>query len=510
MANFKKEIVAENRSADTDSGMDSGEQSYEYPEAPEELKAGRRGNWLKLLAYFGPGAIVASATLGSGEVLFAPRGGAIFGFAILWTLVWAGLVKGIVAYSGIRYYTLTGEHVASRWAKLPGPRGWFPLLMGVIAIAAFPAWIAGYGEFLGQIVTWSFGFPQNSTNFAIVGTILILVTAALTILGGYDLVERAQVLIVAFLSAAILVLTVSSLPSPLSIIGGLIPTFPGSYPSFVVENYPTITDRPVWVEIVTYMGAVGGGVYDYIGYVGYAKRRGWGMLGRSDHAEVEEFVRELESGTAVPIDTSEENQARGLAWLKAPQIDVLVAFVAITFFTAAAMILGAKSLHPAQLVPADFQLFQYQAQWFADIHPSLTVLWQVGVFFAIFGSLYAVWEGYTWTWLESFKPFSARIRRLERDRLSLARTITVVYAGGIALILLWSDLSAVAIITPASLLGGVFGCGLWCWAMLWAEKTALPPEWQGGWKLDLALVIAGLFLTIAGFVSIVQFFGIGL
>ncbi|EMA36521.1 Nramp family divalent metal transporter [Halococcus hamelinensis] len=492
----------------TDGEEGPEERSYDYPEPPTELTAGRRGNWLKLLAYFGPGAVVASATLGSGEVLFAPRGGAVFGYAILWTLVWAGLVKGVVAYSGIRYYTLTGEHVTSRWAKLPGPRGWFPLLIGVISIAAFPAWIAGYGEFLGQIVTWTLGVGQNETNFAVVGTVLILVTAALAILGGYDLVERVQVLIVAFLSAAILVLTVSSLPSPIAILGGLIPSLPGGYPSFVVENYPTITERPVWVEVVTYMGAVGGGVYDYVGYVGYAKRRGWGMLGRSDHAEVERFVRGLESGETVPIDTSEENRKRGRAWLKAPQIDVVIAFVAITFFTAAAMILGAESLNTAQLVPADFQLFQYQAQWFADIDPSLTILWQVGVFFAIFGSLYAVWEGYTWTWLESFKPFSARIRRLERDRLGLARTITVVYAGGVALVLLWSDLDAISIVTPASLLGGVFGCGLWCWAMLWAEKTALPPELQGGWKLDLGLVVAGSFLTIAGVVSIAQFFGL--
>lgn len=502
--------MTDERPARASEESSTGNRPYTYPEAPEELQAGQRGNWLKLLTYFGPGAIVASATLGSGEVLFAPRGGAIFGFAILWTLVWAGLVKGIVAYSGIRYYTLTGEHITSRWAKLPGPRGWFPLLMGLIAIAAFPSWVAGYGEFLGQIITWTLELPQTQTSFAIVGTVLILVTAALAILGGYELVERVQVLIVAFLSAAILVLTVSALPSPVAIFQGLIPTLPSGYPSFVVENYPTIADRPVWVEVVTYMGAVGGGIYDYIGYVGYAKRRRWGMLGRSDHAEVERFVREFESGETVPVNTNEENQKRGRAWLKAPQVDVLIAFVAITFFTSAAMILGAVSLNEAQLVPSEIQLFQYQAQWFADIDPSLTILWQVGVFFAIFGSLYAVWEGYTWTWLESFKPFSARIRTLERDRLPLARTITVLYTGGIALVLLWSDLNAVSIVTPASLLGGVFGCGLWCWAMLWAEKTALPEELQGGWKLDLGLVVAGLFLTIAGAVSIAQFFGLGL
>jgi Mn2+/Fe2+ NRAMP family transporter len=129
----------------------SGEgEALSFPTPPEELQPGAR-DWKKLLAYFGPGAILASMTLGSGELLFAPRGGAIFGFSILWALVWAGLMKGIMSYSGVRYYTLTGEHVMSRWAKMPGPRGWFTLFMGFLGIVSFPAWAAGLAKFIGQI-----------------------------------------------------------------------------------------------------------------------------------------------------------------------------------------------------------------------------------------------------------------------------------------------------------------------------------------------------------------------
>lgn len=478
-----------------------------YPEPPEELQSGSR-NWRKLLLYFGPGAIVASMTLGSGETLFAPRGGAIFGFSIIWALVWAGLVKGIMAYSGVRYRTLTGENIMSRWAKLPGPRGWFTLLMGFLALLAFPSWVGGLAKMLGQITAWILGMPVNNTTAATLGTVMIVVTFGLDLLGGYKNVERAQVAIVAFLSAAIAVLAIAAQPPLGGVLSGLIPSLPNEYAPFVQQKYPDVAARSVWVEVVTYMGAVGGGIYDYIGYVGYTKQRQWGIFNRSDADDVENLMRELGPGQTVPINTEESNIQRGIAWLKAPQIDVLLSFAAITFFTATAMVLGAQSLNQAELIPSGLNLYTYQASWFTDIAPGLDVLWQIGVFFAIFGTMYATWEGYTWTWLMSFRPFSARVRQLEQDGMSTARILTFVYCGGLGLVLMWSDLSAVAIVTPASILGGVFGCGLWCFGMIWAERTSLPTELQGSRLYYAGLVVSGLFLTFSGVISIIEYLGL--
>ena len=52
-----------------------------YPELPPELAKPRLSTMLKLI---GPGAILASITIGSGETVFASRSGAVFGFSILW------------------------------------------------------------------------------------------------------------------------------------------------------------------------------------------------------------------------------------------------------------------------------------------------------------------------------------------------------------------------------------------------------------------------------------------
>jgi Mn2+/Fe2+ NRAMP family transporter len=474
-----------------------------FPEPPDRLKYS--GNdWRKLLIYFGPGAILASTTLGAGETLFAPRGGAIFGLAILWTIVFAGITKAIMVYAGVRYFTLTGEHVMSRWAKMPGPRGWFPLTIGIIAILAFPALIASLSRLLGNVGAWIMGVPATESTVVAIGTALIVLTAIFDLIGGYKLLERVQIGLVSLVSVLIVVLTFIATPAPVELLSGLVPA-PVQYPSFVQQNYPQIASRPVWVEIIAYMGAVGGGVYDYIGYVGLTKKRQWGMHARS---KMDGLIADLDRGEVVPLDTSEEGKQFGRAWLKAPKADVIISFTAITLFTGCAMILGGVILYRAELVPAEnASLFKYQARFFTRILPGLEAVWQIGVFAALAGTVYGYWEMYTQSWIETFKPFSDRIRTLEENR-TLARAVTIVYMGGIGLLLLWSGISAVALLTPVLLVAGTLGCGLWCWAMLWTEKSALPKEWQGGWKLDLGLIIAGSFLTFSGILSILTYLGI--
>ena len=83
-----------------------------YPDLPPELSGGF--NW-RMLKFFGAGAIIASVTIGSGETLFASRGGAVFGYALLWCFVGGAVMKGIQVYTAARHMTLTGEHPMAHW-----------------------------------------------------------------------------------------------------------------------------------------------------------------------------------------------------------------------------------------------------------------------------------------------------------------------------------------------------------------------------------------------------------
>ena len=89
-----------------------------FPELPRSLAG---GGLLPLLRFFGPGAIIASVTIGSGELVWASRSGAIFAYGMLWCFFYGGIFKAVQVYTASRHFTLTGEHPLESWKGLPGP-----------------------------------------------------------------------------------------------------------------------------------------------------------------------------------------------------------------------------------------------------------------------------------------------------------------------------------------------------------------------------------------------------
>ena len=91
----------------------------EFPELAAALRSRKVGDFLK---FFGPGAIIASVTIGSGETVWASRSGAIFGYAMFWAFSLFCITKVIQVYSAARYMTLTGEHPMERWGTIARPK----------------------------------------------------------------------------------------------------------------------------------------------------------------------------------------------------------------------------------------------------------------------------------------------------------------------------------------------------------------------------------------------------
>ena len=125
-----------------------------YPALSEDMQARGLGAMLRI---FGPGAIIASVTIGSGETVFASRGGAVFGYGLLWCFIGGGLMKFVQVYTAARYMTLTGEHPLERWKFLPGPQGWAVWVMAVLTVLCFPLWLSGLPKMLGGLTVWILG-----------------------------------------------------------------------------------------------------------------------------------------------------------------------------------------------------------------------------------------------------------------------------------------------------------------------------------------------------------------
>lgn len=466
------------------------------PDPPPELRR-RRVSLVTALKFFGPGAIIASLTIGSGESILASREGAVFGYAVLWAVVVGSIAKGALVYASNRHITLTGEHPMTRFAKvLPGPRGWFPLLLALICLASFPGWASGVavalGDFLGAMGA------GNATAYA-VG--LLLFAAVLSWVGGYTVLEKVQVAIAGLMVVLVLVAVFVAQPDWLGVLGGLVPGG-FEYEPFVAEKYPDIVSTSVWVELVVFMGGLGGGMYDYIGYTGMLREKKWGMLGHREVDAIGKRLASMDARARIPLSTDPEDVAKARAWSRAPMFDMLAAFIALGVIAAAFMINGAAILGEKQQVPEGNDVLTYQSQFLASVAPLFEYFYIVAIVMVLFGTAYAVWEAYSWTTYESLAAVSEKVRA--RGQRGIRPFVYGWTALG-SLLMIATGASFVELITPASIVGGVFACGIYGAGLLYADKINMPDEYRMS-RLLRSLVGAGsVFLTVCGVIAMLAY-----
>jgi hypothetical protein len=74
----------------------------------------------------------------------------------------------------------------------------------------------------------------------------------------------------------------------------------------------------------------------------------------------------------------------------------------------------------------------------------------------------------------------------------------LLYSAIPGVTLMWLFDDPVAIVTPAALFGGVFACGIWCFFMIWADRSFLPRPLRMGRVLLALTLFSGGFLTFVG------------
>lgn len=105
-----------------------------------------------LMMRLGPGAIIASLTIGSGELIFSTRAGALFGPRVLAPFLVICLLKWVLVYTAGRQMVLRGIHPLESWVRLPGPRGWLPMTFLILGLPCFPIWVAFHANTTASIL----------------------------------------------------------------------------------------------------------------------------------------------------------------------------------------------------------------------------------------------------------------------------------------------------------------------------------------------------------------------
>lgn len=453
---------------------------------------------------FGPGAIVASLTIGTGELLFSARAGSLFRYDILWLFLATCILKWALVFCTGRHLVLSGGHPLQRYCELPGPRAWFPILLLIFGVSTFPVWnafLSGVLGTLGQNLAQNYDVAIDSHVFA-AAAIVIITAAWLT--GGYDRVERVQVVIVVTMLVAVSISVIMLNPDWVAILKGLFVPKSLAYPDWLSTApepvQAALADRPVWLETTNYVGVIGGSGFDYLCYVSFMRNKTWGMT----------------KGPAVPLaelEAATPEQKRLLrSWLRAPLVDATVSFAIVLVFAIVFVAAGETVLRERELIPHGDNLLNQQAEVFRTaFDPSwadfFVWLYVAGAILAMVGTLYGLLELVPALIAEAVCAIMGRPAPNVTPKLRLGSAIYVSLSG--LGILLWSYLysraggegnppALVAIITPANLFTGVLACSFICILNPWMDFRFLPKGMRMHPILVVLNVIGGIFFGILG------------
>jgi len=482
---------------------------------------------LEWLAVFGPGAVVASLTIGTGELIFSARGGALFGYRILFVFAIISVLKWGLVLASSRHMLLTGVHPYERMHDLPGPRGWLPLLLLLMCSLCMPIWLSFHSGVLGNLAAWitgTRGLFHGGVDY-VWGAAILAGVLLLSASGGYALLERVQLWIVAALVFCATLTLLLYQPNWVELLLGLVPQRLW-YPDWLPDRYPQIARHSVWVETTRYVGVIGGAAFDYMAYTSWLREKRWGALpGRPTPAEMTVIAR--------------DPQHRVRRWLKAPLVDSTISFGLVIAFSAVFVASGAMTLGPHEVVPDEDNFLNLQAQFVTQIHPWLWPIYIAGAFFTMIGTLYGTIEIACAIADEIVRSFRSTWTPRQARRLKLA---VVAWCSPIAFgILGWlfvrqatvesplpaapahaavataaqaSDRLAspearqtaapaskprllLAILTPVNLFTGVLCSGLICLFNLWMDWRYLPRELRmPGWLAALNVISGVVFLAL--------------
>jgi Mn2+/Fe2+ NRAMP family transporter len=365
---------------------------------------------LGLLAVFGPAAILASVSIGAGETIVVVRAGAWAGYGLLWLVLLSCVVKGVfVTYMLARYTAVSGESIGQRLSRLPGPRGWLPLLILALEMIAAPmAWVAiarPCGDLVQYLLRDLLPGAVSPTFWPnLFASALILIALALGTGITFRSLERQQIAICCILVGGTIVGTLlvrpdlgKALAGSLQI--GQMPPFPRWAPEDAVQN-PLLT-------MATTFGYVGGGVVAYVVYANWIGIHGWGLTG---HAEIDAIRRHAATRPSIDYLSEDPEQVKRMRLSLAPmRWDVGMGALVLFFVTAAFMASGAAVLYPMLAdgrLAAGFQqwsLLTDQAHVWRSIHPWLVGVYYVTIIAALWGTLQALPEIYTRVTQEFFQ-----------------------------------------------------------------------------------------------------------
>ena len=488
--------------------MRSSDEKISYPSVdPVITEKPSLRKYLKYIGFFGPGAVVASLTIGQGQLILGPQIGAWAGLALLW-LVTINIGSYIIAYVSLRFSMLSGIGLMDLFA-IKTKKGWFNWLLIGIMLIFIPVFAASIMTTLGQSLAWIFGFG----DYLVWGISMSLIAAVLVLLGRYRLLEVSQAIFVAVLGigAVASVLLLSPLPDVTEVFTNLFSigqNIPENYPAWV-DNVEGFQKTPISLAMLGYLGTLTFTLITLIGYLGWIKEKKWGIFkdSKDSHEYSEELLKSLKSkGKITYLPTSTEELKRSRHLLKPLLIDLIFAFIIVAIVSCSYMIAGDSLLglqpNGEVLLPSDIDLLSQQGRIFSNMATWLEPLFKISVFFALFGTVYAGFEAGTRMLFETGKTIIPKMNHMPYKRFMFFVLIYILSLGIPLAILMYLGLFSVLLMLSLTLMFlGVFGVIIYGAGAIYLSQKVLPKHYKLS-TAGLIIALIGLFLLIIPVVNL--------
>jgi len=374
------------------------------------------------LAHLGPGIVLASSIVGSGELIATTIVGAEAGFVLLWLIILGCAIK-VAAQIEIGRTTLTwGRTPLDAFNRVPGPRfagmGWIYwgwVLMTALIVVQQGGILAGVAQSLSgglpvtsagrewnrlhdeaadmrvaeaavrrrgdaaeadaihvrlEAVTGAMNTLPSSPDETIWAVVVGVVTAVLLGVGRYRLIEWVSILLVGTFTLVTLLSLVMLQCDPAwaissgEIISGLIPSLP-----------PTVGGRSPLVTALATVGIIGVGASELMIYPYWCLEKGYGQA-------------------VGARDDSPAWAARARGWLKVMQLDAWGSMIVYTTVTICFYLLGAATLGRLGLRPGGGEMVRTLGAMYAPVFGEWARgIFLIGAFAVLYSTLFVAAAG---------------------------------------------------------------------------------------------------------------------
>lgn len=349
------------------------------------------------LRRIGPGMVLAASIVGSGELIATTTLGAQVGFAALWIILLSCAIKPVVQAELGRYTIASGRTGLEGFNLVPGPRAAVNWLVWAWAFTVMLTLLQIGGMYGGVAQVLHLLVPAVPVN-AWVG-VLLAITLALLLGGGYDRIERFAIVKVGLFTlltvcaAAVMALR----PNAMTL-------------ADIAEGLSLHLPAAGLATAVAVFGITGVGATELVMYPYWCVEKGYAR-----------FVG--------PRDGTAEWTHRARGWIRVMHFDIVCSLVVYTLATISFYLLGAAILHKLGVVPASGEMIRALSNIYTETLGNWTLwIFYVGAVVTLYGTVFAATAAHARLFADFARIAGAYAREDGAARLRWRRRFVVILA----------------------------------------------------------------------------------